>query len=297
MDSECHPNCEYDRQTKMAERNVIGSLSSVNVDNLWTINNFSNHLNAETNEFLRSPYFHVDKYKWNILLYMNDVGIGPQDFITVLINVKMERPFELRTQIKFSLINSRNEEINIKNSRHGKLVIRCNLAFLDQTVNLPSDKRTLTDVKLHTANGEDIHAHKAILAANSPVFYAMFQHDTTENQENVIKIADCDFDALTELIRFMYTGTIRNLENIAQDLLVTAGKYNMKELKLLTLKTVLDYIFMLRLHKFTDLEEDVRKYIHENIKDAIYSTEFISMKQEYPNLLLDLLCYSVEMDD
>lgn len=189
--------------------NVTGSLSPVNVDNLWTINNFSSFLNnTEAYTFIQSPYFVADEYKWKfILLTTNSIhSLDRQDWISITVNFKMERTEErtndFRIQIKLSLVNSRNEEVNIRHISNNfcpsycsadsdfvkksflldpsnglllddKLVVRCNIVFLDQTVNLPLDKpsseletlfenKDFTDVTLRVANGEEIHAHKAI---------------------------------------------------------------------------------------------------------------------------------------
>jgi len=40
--------------------------------------------------------------------------------------------------------------------------------------------------------GEKMSVHRAVLAANSPVFDAMFAHDMKENRERMVKITDID---------------------------------------------------------------------------------------------------------
>lgn len=133
----------------------------------------------------------------------------------------------------------------------------------------------------------------------------MFKHDTRENRENLIEIVDCDFNVLTELIRFMYTGMVRNLENIAKDLLITADKYNTNKLKFLcenyishnkSIENCIGLYLYAKLHSFTDLEDEMKMFVNQNIKDVISTAEFISMKQEHPDLMLDLLCHTIEND-
>ena len=51
------------------------------------------------------------------------------------------------------------------------------------------------------AAGEEIRAHKAILAVRSPVFNAMFGHKMSESLEGKVMIDDMPVAALRELIK------------------------------------------------------------------------------------------------
>lgn len=69
-------------------------------------------------------------------------------------------------------------------------------------------------------------AHKAILAARSPVFAAMFEHGMAESRANRVNITDVEPDILGEVLRFIYTGRVVGLDNpvMAQELLAAADK-------------------------------------------------------------------------
>ncbi|VUZ41516.1 unnamed protein product [Hymenolepis diminuta] len=69
-------------------------------------------------------------------------------------------------------------------------------------------------------------AHKAILAARSPVFAAMFEHGMAESRANKVYITDVEPDTLAEVLRFIYTGRVIGLDNpvAAQELLAAADK-------------------------------------------------------------------------
>ena len=73
-------------------------------------------------------------------------------------------------------------------------------------------------------NNIKIPVHKAILAARSPVFAAMFQHDLEENKQGFVSITDLDIDVLREMLRFIYTGKVTKLETMADSLLAAADK-------------------------------------------------------------------------
>jgi speckle-type POZ protein len=72
---------------------------------------------------------------------------------------------------------------------------------------------------------EKIAAHRAILAARSPVFAAMFQHDMKENKTNEAEIEDVTPAAFKALLQFIYTGHCE-VEMLAEELLVAANHIN-----------------------------------------------------------------------
>ncbi|XP_046452787.1 speckle-type POZ protein-like [Daphnia pulex] len=78
-----------------------------------------------------------------------------------------------------------------------------------------------------TIRGCKFEAHKAILSARSPVFAAMFDHETAENLSHQVKINDVDPEVFQELLRFVYTGRIPviTMKTLTTGLLAAAGKY------------------------------------------------------------------------
>ncbi|KAM6904596.1 speckle-type POZ protein isoform 2-T2 [Xenentodon cancila] len=72
--------------------------------------------------------------------------------------------------------------------------------------------------------GQKFQAHKAILAARSPVFSAMFEHEMEESTKNRVEINDVEPDVFKEMMCFIYTGKAPNLDKMADDLLAAADK-------------------------------------------------------------------------
>ncbi|KAJ8680748.1 hypothetical protein QAD02_016535 [Eretmocerus hayati] len=119
-----------------------------------------------------------------------------------------------------------------------------------------------SDIKV-IVNNEIIHAHKVILMSSSDVLAAMFEHDTIESKENIIKIDDIEKDVMIELMRFIYTGQVCNMERIVEELLVAADKYAIDDLKVKCSKylcRVLSYENVLRLMSFAN---------HYNVHDLL----------------------------
>ncbi|KAK5980828.1 Protein maternal effect lethal 26 [Trichostrongylus colubriformis] len=81
--------------------------------------------------------------------------------------------------------------------------------------------------------GKEIRAHRAILAARSPVFQAMLMNElTSETKRGVLEISDLDYDVVYEMVHYIYCGRCRKeISDIAADLLMAADKYGIVELK------------------------------------------------------------------
>lgn len=94
---------------------------------------------------------------------------------------------------------------------------------LADNINSLLETGNFSDMALKIDNTK-IPVHKAILAARSPVFSAMFQHDLEENKQGFVSITDLDLDVLKEMLKFIYTGKVTKLENMADTLLAAADK-------------------------------------------------------------------------
>nr|XP_042905552.1 speckle-type POZ protein-like isoform X1 [Parasteatoda tepidariorum]XP_042905553.1 speckle-type POZ protein-like isoform X2 [Parasteatoda tepidariorum] len=88
-----------------------------------------------------------------------------------------------------------------------------------------------SDVKLRV-NNIDFLAHKAVLASRSPVFSAMFDQDMLENQSGIVQIKDLNEKTLQNLLEFMYTDVVNEMDcEGTLNLLLAADKYQVLNLK------------------------------------------------------------------
>ncbi|XP_047100977.1 poly [ADP-ribose] polymerase tankyrase-1-like [Schistocerca piceifrons] len=74
-------------------------------------------------------------------------------------------------------------------------------------------------------------AHRAVLAARSPVFQAMFQHDTLEASSGRVSITDVGGEVMRQVLSYIYTLQTPQLSGTAQHLLAAADKYGLSALK------------------------------------------------------------------
>ena len=97
----------------------------------------------------------------------------------------------------------------------------CHQASKDFETLFEDDK--FSDVTF-VVGAKEFKGHKNILAARSPVFAAMFEHDFIEKQESKVLITDVSEDAFEQLLRYIYTFKCPDLEQFASDLFSAADK-------------------------------------------------------------------------
>ncbi|XP_046983193.1 ankyrin repeat and SOCS box protein 2-like [Schistocerca americana] len=74
-------------------------------------------------------------------------------------------------------------------------------------------------------------AHGAVLAARSPVFAAMFQHDTLEASSGQVAIPDVEGPVMRQLLAYCYTLRAPQLSGTAPQLLEASDKYGLSALR------------------------------------------------------------------
>ncbi|XP_058218168.1 BTB/POZ domain-containing protein At1g21780 [Rhododendron vialii] len=101
--------------------------------------------------------------------------------------------------------------------------LQCLSRMLDEAIH--------ADVTINTSEGT-LRAHKAILAASSPVFSSMFVHDLREKESSTIDIEDMSQESCMALLSYLY-GTIKQEDfwKHRLALLGAANKYDIVNLK------------------------------------------------------------------
>ena len=106
-------------------------------------------------------------------------------------------------------------------------VARANINKLGSDLSrlLGSPQDMFSDTKLVCGDrGVELLCHTNILAARSPVFQAMFQHDTAEAQSKVVEMVDVEPEIAMEMLQYIYTGNTKSAGKEAE-LLAAADKY------------------------------------------------------------------------
>ncbi|KFM57143.1 Protein roadkill, partial [Stegodyphus mimosarum] len=169
------------------------------------------------------------------------------------------------------------------------------------------DNQKFTDVTL-SVHGTDFQAHRAILGARSPVFAAMFEHDTVEKIQNRIVIEDFSSEVISLLLRYLYTDETSELTSqTCLALFVAADKYAVPKLKRicskflcsnLTTDMALGVLTVANLHEDEALKEAAVQLILDNAVKVMKSDEWLSFLKDYPelanNIILNLAMKSLK---
>lgn len=85
---------------------------------------------------------------------------------------------------------------------------------LSKAWNAMLESGKFSDVTL-CVEGEELPAHKAVLAARSAVFETMFETECLETRSGKVHFEDISLDVFKQLLRYIYTGELENLRGAA----------------------------------------------------------------------------------
>ncbi|KAJ8683277.1 hypothetical protein QAD02_019069 [Eretmocerus hayati] len=146
------------------------------------------------------------------------------------------------------------------------------------------NNKDYSDVKI-VASGKTIYAHKVVLISGNEVFASILNHDCQESRENIIKIEDIEYNVMLELMRFIYTGQVRNIEKVVKKLLIAADKYGIEALKskcekflcrAICTHDVLDSMILANCYRLNNLEKAALNFFTIHSKDIVKSHDFVN---------------------
>ncbi|GBM61696.1 Speckle-type POZ protein B [Araneus ventricosus] len=160
------------------------------------------------------------------------------------------------------------------------------------------EEGTLSDVSLRT-DSKSFPAHKCILSARSPVFKAMFNGDMKEKTSKFVEIPDLDEDTLRELLSYIYTDMVTELEwRGATDLYRAADKYELLDLKRrcsiflksdLSVSSVCTVLVLADLHHDQELRETAQDFVMRQEEDFFTSDTWRSFKKENSYIAMEIM--------
>lgn len=166
----------------------------------------------------------------------------------------------------------------------------------DDFENLLENKK-FSDAKLTVANKE-FFVYKGILAVRSPVFAAMFEHDMRENNENSVDITDINPEVMQEVLYYIYTGKVKNMEVMVSDILIAANKYGLDGLVALceeelinnlNVKNIGEMLILADRHQANDLKTHSIKFLTSHFEDVMNTEKFKTDMKSMSPLFLEVL--------
>ncbi|KAJ8675229.1 hypothetical protein QAD02_011015 [Eretmocerus hayati] len=161
------------------------------------------------------------------------------------------------------------------------------------------DNEEFSDIIL-SMKGKTLHAHKSILANKSEVFAAMLTHNMAENQESCVDIEDVTCDVMKEVLRFMYSGKVNNLEDLSREIYLAADKYFIDGLKNkcerhliknISFINVFEYLNFAALNNAPILKDECMIFFKNNVKKVLQksSTRLYDLDKD----IIDKVCQIV----
>ncbi|XP_028617696.1 TD and POZ domain-containing protein 4-like [Grammomys surdaster] len=146
--------------------------------------------------------------------------------------------------------------------------------------------------------GQEFRAHKAILAARSPVFRAMFEHEMEKSLKNHVEIHDLDPQVFREMMGFIYTGKAPHLHSysLASGVLAAADKYGLEGLKVLcedalcrnlSVENAAQTLILADLHSTEQLKTQSLDFIAFHASEVSETSEWKSMVESHPHLVAE----------
>ena len=136
--------------------------------------------------------------------------------------------------------------------------------------------------------------HKNILSARSSVFSALFINET---KDPVVEAIDVDPDVMKEALRYIYTGRVRNLESISNELLRVATTYKIDGLQALCEESVcrslsvdnaVNVLSLAERYKADKLKSKTVKFIAAHVAELIHTDEFKAFQNLHPDVIIEV---------
>ncbi|CAL1284122.1 unnamed protein product [Larinioides sclopetarius] len=240
--------------------------------------------------------------------------------LTLTRQLILKRKSEYLTNDKLSLLcectfSTGEEVVKIEEIKHGLPMVAFNQIYNNvhnkDGCNIPEKRsvclsalddlttifknQCLTDMEIKTKR-KSFPVHKIILCARSSVFKAMLTNDMKEKNNNCIQVDDLEDDIVKQLLHFMYSDSLENLDwNSAVKLYYAGDKYSIEKLKFLCCSYLVDNIsvsnssellLLADTHNDSDLKKLVEDFILKYEEEVFGSDEWEQLIETNPQLVI-----------
>jgi len=215
-----------------------------------------------------------------------EIRIGSSSIAADIRYIVNAHTVEVRCEVSFT------EAVSA--SSKNPAVTKSNNPFFDIFTNM-FESMELSDLVISTKDGE-LKAHKLLLSMRSTVFKAMFAHELKENAEGRVDLKDYDSKVIREMLRYVYTDKVEDLNLVACDLLPVADKYDLAGLKELCLQELqgalcadnaVALLQLAELYRAPAVRARALKFIHDNMQQVMKTSQWQTLKQQ-PQLLMEI---------
>ncbi|CAG9806594.1 unnamed protein product [Chironomus riparius] len=212
---------------------------------------------------------------WKSLISLTDLFENPHEYLnngTLSIGTKIE------------LINAVEDDVNNSSITYFKL---------NETFKIYFDEKLFTDMTFLCSDGIEIQAHRFAIFASSSVLKNMINL----GPNSIIEVDDIDSETMTEILRYIYTDEVNDIDDFAPKLIYGAIKYELDELtklcketvaKNISFKNAIEYFLLADKFDMKDLLDCCINFIKTNHKVLVQNKhEWDKLDKKHLNVLLD----------
>ncbi|XP_058801018.1 protein roadkill-like [Phymastichus coffea] len=183
----------------------------------------------------------------------------------------------------------------ITSASHATVNLNAELKALSDDMEKLLESEIYSDVSFIIGE-KKIRAHKNILTTRSQVFEQLFaNHETAEKKRSLVGVKDVRYEAMREMLRFIYTGKVNDLDKMPVELLKAAEKYALPGLKAIVEKTLaqkikfenaLEYLNLAKTYNASVLNARAMDCVINRLGDYVNTPEFRDLSVEIKDDLL-----------
>ena len=160
---------------------------------------------------------------------------------------------------------------------------------LMKRLNMQRHQSSFCNITLIAKEGNEFKAHRNVLSAASPFFLKLLQSEMKEKEEGVIRFEEISKSILSDVLEFIYTGSVKINKKNARDLIIAADYLLLESLKIISgrflEKQMSSYNCISTIHfaeKYRCEELVLRstKFIQDNFTSVAKSDEFLNLEVE-----------------
>ena len=160
---------------------------------------------------------------------------------------------------------------------------------LMKRLNIQRQQSYFCNITLVAKEGNEFKAHRNVLSAASPFFSKLLQSEMKEKEEGVIRFEEISKSILSDVLEFIYTGSVEINEKNARDLIIAADYLLLESLKTISGRFLekqmssyncISTIHFVEKYRCEELVLRSTKFIQDNFTSVAKSDEFLNLDAE-----------------
>ena len=157
---------------------------------------------------------------------------------------------------------------------------------LMKRLNIQRQQSYFCNITLVAKEGNEFKAHRNVLSAASPFFSKLLQSEMKEKEEGVIRFEEISKSILSDVLEFIYTGSVEINEKNARDLIIAADYLLLESLKTISGRFLgkrmsncncFSIFYFAEKYRCEELVLRSTKFIQDNFTSVANTDEFLNL--------------------